>query len=65
MIDTAESVRAHAQKLDDILELELSYKILLAAQANLSRMSPLDYLYESINCQLEALNPDDIDSQFI
>ncbi|CAF3793465.1 unnamed protein product [Rotaria socialis] len=65
MIDTVESVRAHAQKLDDILELELSYKILLAAQANLSRMSPLDYLYKSINCQFEALNPDDIDSQFI
>lgn len=65
MIDTVESVRAHAQKLDDILELELSYKILLAAQANLNRMSPLDYLYKSINCQLEALNPDDIDFQFV
>ncbi|CAF3979132.1 unnamed protein product [Rotaria sp. Silwood1] len=65
VIDTIESVRAHAQKLDDILELELSYKILLAAQANLNRMSPLDYLYKSINCQFEALSPDDIDSQFI
>lgn len=65
VIDTAAALRAQAQKLDDILELELSYKIVLAAQANLNRISPLDYLYKSINCQLESLNRDDLDSQRI
>jgi predicted DNA-binding WGR domain protein len=50
---------------DDLLELELAYKILLGAQANLKTMSPLDYLYKSIHCQFEAMNKDDIDSQLI
>ncbi|CAF3244348.1 unnamed protein product [Rotaria sp. Silwood2] len=65
IIDSEQAVKAQEQKLDDILELELSYKILLAAQANLDRVSPLDYLYKSINCQFEAMNKDDIDSQLI
>ena len=51
--------------LDDLFELELSYKILLGAQANLKNISPLDYLYKSINCQFEVMNKNDIDSQFI
>ncbi|CAF3709173.1 unnamed protein product [Rotaria sp. Silwood1] len=58
MIDSEQAVKAQEQKLDDILELELFYKILLVAQANLNRISSLDYLYKSIN-------KDDIDSQFI
>ncbi|CAF4982816.1 unnamed protein product [Rotaria sp. Silwood1] len=65
MIDSEQAVKAQEQKLDDILELELSCKILLAAQVNLNRISPLDYLYKSINCQFEAMNKDDIDSQLI
>jgi predicted DNA-binding WGR domain protein len=51
--------------LDDLFQLELSYKILLGAQANLKHISPLDYIYKSINCQFQALNKDDIDSEFI
>ncbi|CAF1574984.1 unnamed protein product [Rotaria sp. Silwood1] len=65
MIDTLAAVKIQEQKLNDIFELELSYKILLAAEANLNKISPLDYLYKSINCQFEAMNQDDIDSQFI
>ncbi|UJR19473.1 hypothetical protein I4U23_022604 [Adineta vaga] len=65
MIDDEAALKVHEQKLDDILELELSYKILLAVQANLNQISPLDYLYKSINCQFEAMNRDDIDSQMI
>ncbi|CAF1647312.1 unnamed protein product [Rotaria magnacalcarata] len=65
MIDTLENVRVHVQKLDDKFELELSYKILVSAQVNLNRISPLDYLYKSIHCQFEALNQDDIDCHFI
>ncbi|CAF2682426.1 unnamed protein product [Rotaria sp. Silwood2] len=65
MIDSLEAVKIQEQKLTDIFELELSYKILLAAQANLNQISPLDYLYKSINCQFEAMNQDDIESQFI
>ncbi|CAF4208377.1 unnamed protein product [Rotaria sp. Silwood2] len=65
MIDTLPSVRIQEQKLTDIFELELSYKILLAAQANLDKFSPMDYLYKSINCEFEAMNENDIDSQFI
>ena len=65
MIDTVQAVKTQEQKLDDIFELELSYKILLAAQANLNRMSPIDYLYRSINCQFEAMNENDLDFQLI
>ena len=65
MIDNEMNVKAQEQKLDDILELELSYKMLLAAQANLNQISPLDYLYKSINCQFEAMNRNDIDSELI
>ncbi|CAF3833248.1 unnamed protein product [Rotaria sordida] len=65
MIDTVQAIKIQEQKLTDIFELELSYKILLAAEANLNQISPLDYLYKSINCQFEAMNQNDIDSQFI
>ena len=65
MIDSEKTVKAQEQKLEDILELELAYKMLLAAQANLNYMSPLDYLYKSINCQFEVMNRNDIDSQLI
>ena len=65
IIDSEQAVQAQEQKLEDIFELELSYKILLAAQANLNRISPLDYLYKSINCQFEAMNENDPDFQFI
>ncbi|CAF3593781.1 unnamed protein product [Rotaria socialis] len=65
MIDSEQAVKEQEQKLDDLVELELSCKILLAAQANLNQISPLDYLYKSINCQFEAMNANDIDSQLI
>ncbi|CAF1971897.1 unnamed protein product [Rotaria magnacalcarata] len=65
MIDSVQAVKVQEQKLDDLVELELSCKILLAAQANLNQISPLDYLYKSINCQFEAMNKNDIDSQLI
>ena len=65
MIDNKIIVKIQEQKLDDILELELAYKILLATQANLVRISPADYLYQSMNCQFEALNRNDFDSHLI
>jgi hypothetical protein len=65
VIDNETAVTAQEQKLYDIFELELSYKILLAAHSNMNLISPLDYLYKSINCQFEAMAPDDINSQFI
>lgn len=65
MVDSEMAVKAQEQKLDDMLELELSYKMLLAAQANGKQMSPLDYLYKSINCQFEAMDRNDGDSQLI
>lgn len=65
MIDTGMAVKAQEQKLDDILELELSYKMLLAVQANLNQISPFDYLYKSIHRQFEAIDRDDMDSQLI
>jgi predicted DNA-binding WGR domain protein len=51
--------------LEDLFQLQLSYKILLGAQANLKYISSLDYIYKCLNCQFEVLNKDDIDSQFI
>ena len=53
------------KRLDDLCELEISYKILLAAQANLSVCSPLDYLYRSLDCHIEATNINDLESQLI
>lgn len=58
-------IRAQEEKLAELVEMELSYKILLAAQANQNRISPLDYLYRSINCQFEAMPPNDLDFQLI
>ncbi|CAF0916058.1 unnamed protein product [Rotaria sp. Silwood1] len=65
VIDDENSLKAQEKILDDLFELELSYKILLGAQANVKSISPLDYLYKSMNCQFQALNKDDIDSQLI
>jgi predicted DNA-binding WGR domain protein len=65
IIDSEQAVKAQEQKLYDIFQLELSVKILLATQANLNQISPLDYLYKSINCQFEAMDQNDIDFQLI
>jgi predicted DNA-binding WGR domain protein len=65
IIDNEIMLKQHEKILYDLMELELSYKILLGAQANLKTISPVDYLYKSMNCQFEAMNKDDIDSQFI
>ncbi|CAF3484731.1 unnamed protein product [Rotaria sordida] len=65
VIDNEDLLKAQEKILDDLFELELSYKILLGAQANLKSISPLDYLYKSMNCQFQGLNKDDIDSQLI
>ncbi|CAF0863254.1 unnamed protein product [Adineta ricciae] len=60
-----QQLKQQEKVLDDLLELELSYKMLLAAQAHWKTTSPLDYLYRSMNCQFEAMNKDDMDSQLI
>ncbi|CAF3379069.1 unnamed protein product [Rotaria sp. Silwood1] len=65
IIDNEAILRQKEKIIYDLLELELSYKIFLGAQANLKNISPLDYLYKSMNCQFEAMNKDDIDSQLI
>ncbi|UJR15954.1 hypothetical protein I4U23_002874 [Adineta vaga] len=65
VIENENQLKQQEKILDDLVELELSYKILLGAQANLRTISPLDYLYRSMNCQFEAMNKDDIDSQLI
>jgi hypothetical protein len=65
VIDNDETLKQQEKILDDLFQLELSYKILLGAQANLKQISPLDYVYKSLQCQFEALNKDDMDSQFL
>ena len=58
-------LKAQEKLVDDLFELELSYKMLLAAQANLKQCSPLDYLYRSMRCQFEAMDLTDTDSQLV
>lgn len=65
VIDNDDLLKAQEKVLDDLYELELSYKMLLGAQANIKSISPLDYLYKSMNCQMQALLKDDLDSQLI
>ena len=65
VINNENELKNQEKILDDLSELELSYKILLGAQAHRQRIAPVDYLYRSINCQFEAMNKDDIDSQLI
>ena len=65
MIDNEQLIKNQEKIIHDLLELELSYKIFLGAQVNLKTISPLDYLYKSMNCQFEVMNKDDIDSQLI
>jgi hypothetical protein len=64
-MDKEQILKNQEKILNDLLELELSYKVLLGAQANLKTISPLDYLYKSMNCQFEAMDKDDIDSQLV
>ena len=65
IIDNQQMLKQQKKLLDDLVQLELSYKILLGAQANLKHISPLDYVYRSLNCQIEAMNQDQFDSQMI
>jgi hypothetical protein len=65
VIDNTEVLKQQEKILDDLFDLELSYKILLGAQANLKHISPVDYLYKSMNCQFQAMNRDDFDAQLI
>jgi ankyrin repeat protein len=65
VIDNEQILKQQEKFLNDLFQLELSYKILLGAQANLKHMSPLDYVYKSLNCQFEALNQDEFYSQLI
>lgn len=65
VIDSEDKLKKQQKIVYDLIELEISYKIFLGAQANLKTTSPLDYLYRSMNCQFEAMNKDDIDSQLI
>ena len=65
IIDNEQLIKNQEKIIHDLLELELAYKIFLGAQINLKTISPLDYLYKSMNCQFEVMNKDDIDSQLI
>ncbi|CAF0960955.1 unnamed protein product [Adineta ricciae] len=65
ILNDEQQLKQQEKMLDDLFDLELTYKILLGAQANLKSISPLDYLYKSINCQFETMNQNDQDSQLI
>ena len=65
IIGDSNTLKAQEKLIDDLFELELSYKMLLAAQSNSKRCSPLDYLYQSMRCEFEAMNLADMDSQLI
>lgn len=65
VIDNQQILKQQTKLLDDLVQLELSYKILLGAQANFKHVSPLDYVYRCLNCQIEAMNQDQFDSQMI
>jgi hypothetical protein len=65
VLDDDNNLKQQRKILEDLFQLELCYKILLGAQANLKNMSPLDYVYKSINCQFEALYEDELQSQMI
>ena len=65
VLDKNNLVQQQEKILEDLAELELAYKIFLGAQANRKTIAPLDYFYRSMNCQFEAMNKDNIDSELI
>jgi len=56
-IKTDKQVTEEWKMLQDLLEMEVAAKVLLAAKHSENDMHPLDYVYSALNAEMEPLSP--------
>ncbi|CAD5123349.1 DgyrCDS11707 [Dimorphilus gyrociliatus] len=52
-------------RLRDLLDIELSTKVLVGAESRSETINPIDYVYKSINCKIKVLDENDRITQFL
>ncbi|XP_055957133.1 poly [ADP-ribose] polymerase tankyrase [Patella vulgata] len=64
-IDKKETLKHHLRLLSNLLDLEVASKILLGAQYQIKDMNPFDYIYKAINCKIQPLLEETIETQYL
>ena len=64
-IDQKSNHSVEMLRVTNTLEFEVAERLLLGAMYRKKEINPLDYLYRAMNCQIEALKPDDPESGHI
>ncbi|CAM1309870.1 Uncharacterised protein r2_g2008 [Pycnogonum litorale] len=65
VIVTKDEARKQLELIDQLLDLDISSKLILAAHHRIKEMNPFDYIYRSLDCKLELMEPTDAVSQYI
>lgn len=53
------------QKLTNLMDLELTNRILLGAHLRKKDVNPMDYVYRSLECQMQLLDENSTEAQLI
>ncbi|KAK3092730.1 hypothetical protein FSP39_006660 [Pinctada imbricata] len=64
-IDGLEELKSKMRILHDLLDVECASQILLGAQAKISSVNPLDYVYQAMQCRIQPLTEDSVEAQYI
>lgn len=64
-LNHASDIETHLTALYNLTELALASKILLGAQYRTKEINPLDYVYKSLGCHIELLDPTSDECQLI
>jgi len=64
-IDNMSRLNDKWKNIVTLLELECASRIIAAAQHRCKDMNPLDYIYRCLNCQLELMNEEQIEAQYL
>ena len=52
-------------QLNQLSDYQFAIKLLMGAYYSQKRINPYDYIYNALNCKLQYLKPNDIESQYI
>ncbi|XP_038075210.1 poly [ADP-ribose] polymerase tankyrase-like [Patiria miniata] len=58
-------LNTHIRNLDILLDLATTNMILLGAQYRVKEINPLDYIYQSLGCQIRLMKEDDQETQLL
>ncbi|KAL9986739.1 hypothetical protein ACROYT_G000926 [Oculina patagonica] len=64
-LNEARKIEQHLTALYNLTELAEASKILLGAQHRSKEINPLDYVYKSLGCRVELLDPDSDECQLL